>query len=316
MGTAPIFTIAAMGGFFNPAPAKRKIVAMIFAVASASPAFADGGASCGKGVGAVDMGIYPMSNITSLDQAMSYANSGQPIGDGQCATLTKALTSGIGSASGWTRGVQVQGDGNLPVGTPIATFNYSSAPGSTGYGPPDHPGGWYGVSHTGIYLGQDRNGIWILDQWSSSNGPHIRQLPWTAGGSSGTGSSCAAAECGGKYFVIANANGASSPPNAALGGGEGGGGGGGGTDNGGLCEIPKPNGGGYIDISGGGGGGGGGGGSGAGGGGGGGGDGGTGPGGGGGDGGTGPGGLGFGSVPGMPRSQGSNEIPILEGKGN
>lgn len=323
------FTLTANADFFNGRSAKTKsrnlwifgVTLSFLSAAIPASVLADSGASCGKGVGGVDMGIYPMSNVTSIEQAMNYADTGSAIGNGQCATLTKALTSGIGPASGWTQGVPVQGDGNIPVGAPIATFNYAAGPGSTGYGPPGSPGGDYGVSHTGIYLGQDRNGIWLLDQYTSSNGPHIRQIPWTPSGQSGTGSSCVAAECGGKYFVIANANGANSPPNAAMTGGNGGSGGG--TDNGGLCEIPSPSGGGYIDISGGGSGGGGtgpGGGFGGGGGG-------TGPGGGGGlggggtgiggvGGGTGPGGIGFGSVPNLPRASGSSEIPVLEGKGN
>ena len=53
-------------------------------------------------------------------------------------------------SSQWQQGEQVEGATDIAPGTPIATFNFNGA-----YGPPDSPGGASGVSHTGIYLGQE-----------------------------------------------------------------------------------------------------------------------------------------------------------------
>ena len=76
------------------------------------------------------------------------------------------------------------------MGTPIATFNFNGA-----YGPPDSPGGDYGVSHTGIYLGQDATGVQILDQYKNSGGASIHTIPWSAWGTN-------TAEGGSRYYTI------------------------------------------------------------------------------------------------------------------
>jgi hypothetical protein len=71
---------------------------------------------------------------------------------------------------------------SIPIGTPIATFNYYGAPGTNGFGPSPppwtNPHGVPGVSHTGIYLGQTDEGIIILNQYSKSGGVLISTIPW------------------------------------------------------------------------------------------------------------------------------------------
>jgi hypothetical protein len=128
--------------------------------------------------------------------------------DCQCAWLTKTLT-GLSFASTWQRGEPIRGHLNIPIGTAIATFNFYGDSGTTGYGPADTSenrrifkcsgcnGGAGGVSHTGIYLGQDQDkGILILDQYSGSDGPHIHYIPWDSWGKGGP------LEAGNSYFTI------------------------------------------------------------------------------------------------------------------
>jgi len=166
-----------------------------------SKLFAQAAPSCGFGEGGT--GAYPLSTITSPEAAQAIASGGTSIGVNQeCASLTKALTPGIGAASTWTQGNIVQGNMSIPVGAPIATFNFTSsyATGSgLGYGPVYSPGGTSGSSHTGIYMGQDATGLFILEQWNGQP-PRIAHYLWAGG-----------AESGNKYYVIANANGSASP---------------------------------------------------------------------------------------------------------
>ena len=82
---------------------------------------------------------------------------------------------GLGAASTWKKGGLVQGNSDLKPGTAIATFNFGG-----NYGPPSSPGGASGVSHTGIYLGQDASGVQILDQWNGSGGARTHTIPWNS----------------------------------------------------------------------------------------------------------------------------------------
>ena len=59
---------------------------------------------------------------------------------------------------------------DISLGTSIATFNFYGQAGTNGYDPPAKLGGVSGESHTGIYLGQDENGVSILHQFSGNNG--------------------------------------------------------------------------------------------------------------------------------------------------
>ena len=108
----------------------------------------------------------------------------------QCVSLTRDFDSSLAPSSQWQQGEQVEGATDIAPGTPIATFNFNGA-----YGPPDSPGGASGVSHTGIYLGQDSSGVQILDQWSGSGGASIHTIPWSSWGGN-------TAEAGSQYYVI------------------------------------------------------------------------------------------------------------------
>jgi hypothetical protein len=108
----------------------------------------------------------------------------------QCVSLTRDFDSSLAPSSQWQQGELVEGATDIAPGTPIATFNFNGA-----YGPPDSPGGASGVSHTGIYLGQDASGVQILDQWSGSGGASIHTIPW----SSWAGNT---AEAGSHYYTI------------------------------------------------------------------------------------------------------------------
>src|ERR1700722_2592127 len=90
----------------------------------------------------------------------------------QCVSLTRDFDSSLAPSSQWQQGELVEGATDIAPGTPIATFNFNGA-----YGPPDSPGGASGVSHTGIYLGQDSSGVQILDQWLRSGGALIHSIP-------------------------------------------------------------------------------------------------------------------------------------------
>jgi hypothetical protein len=108
----------------------------------------------------------------------------------QCVSLTRDFDSSLAPSSQWQQGELVQGATDIAPGTPIATFNFNGA-----YGPPDSPGGASGVSHTGIYLGQDASGVQILDQWSGSGGASIHTIPWSSWGGN-------TAEAGSHYYTI------------------------------------------------------------------------------------------------------------------
>ena len=116
---------------------------------------------------------------------------------GQCAQLTEAL-SGVGTTPTWKQGVQVRGNTSLAPGTPIATFNYNWG-GRARYGSEAQPVGVSGMSHTGIYLGQDANGLYMLNQWNSNghcSGATVSYYPWDSNaGHNG-------AEGGSHYYTI------------------------------------------------------------------------------------------------------------------
>ncbi len=121
------------------------------------------------------------------DSSSNCARNGQ-----QCASLTKAMYPGLGSASGWQQGELVQ-DNDIPIGTPVATFNYNG-----NYGPANSPGGISKGSHTGIYLGQNKTGVTLLHQWNGSGGARISTIPWSDWNGN-------VKEGGSRYYTIANA---------------------------------------------------------------------------------------------------------------
>ena len=89
--------------------------------------------------------------------------SGTSSGDGQCVALVKRAAHAP-PTSFWRRGALVKGNARLQPGTVIATFDPIGR-----YG--NHTNG---TSHAAIYLGQDANGIRVLDQWVETRG----HKPW------------------------------------------------------------------------------------------------------------------------------------------
>jgi len=88
---------------------------------------------------------------------------GHVIGDGQCVEVVK-LICGCPQTALWKRGALVKGIPILP-GTAIATFDPPNA---------ELPNGRYGNhedgrSHAAVYLGQDLEGLRVLDQWAGEH---------------------------------------------------------------------------------------------------------------------------------------------------
>lgn len=116
------------------------------------------------------------SGVTGATIASGYAvYSGQSVGSGECVALVQA-TSNVGKTSTWVPGVQVQGNTNLAAGTVIATFSSDGTYTNTS-----------GQSHAAIYLGQNDQGIQVMDQWSSTVA-HYRTIAWTTSNSYESGS--------------------------------------------------------------------------------------------------------------------------------
>lgn len=91
-----------------------------------------------------------------------YLKSKRPIGSGQCVELVQQA-SNAPHTSAWREGDRVLGNTNIPIGTAIATFingRYLNKP--------------HG-NHAAIYMGQDKNGIKVIDQWKGQI-PHQRVI--------------------------------------------------------------------------------------------------------------------------------------------
>lgn len=116
------------------------------------------------------------SGVAGATVASNYSSLvGQSVGSGECVALVQA-TSDVGLTSTWTPGVQVQGNTNIAAGTVIATFGSDGTYTNTS-----------GQSHAAIYLGQNSDGIQVLDQWSDSVA-HYRTIKWTTENSYESGS--------------------------------------------------------------------------------------------------------------------------------
>jgi hypothetical protein len=157
--------------------------------------FPQGGATQQSGVGSGTSGTQGSSGTGTQGSSATAADYQQYVGsyygaNEQCVSLTRDFDSSLPPSSQWQQGELVEGATDIAPGTPIATFNFDGA-----YGPPDSPGGASGVSHTGIYLGQDASGVQILDQWSGSGGAQIHSIPWSSWGGS-------TAEAGSHYYTI------------------------------------------------------------------------------------------------------------------
>jgi len=91
---------------------------------------------------------------------------GKEVGDGQCVAFVQ-MAAGAPRTSDWKQGKKVRGN-EIPLGTAIATFKdgkYSNN--ATG-------------NHAAIYDGQDKEGIWVWDQWKGQP-VHRRHIKFRGG---------------------------------------------------------------------------------------------------------------------------------------
>jgi hypothetical protein len=98
---------------------------------------------------------------------------GPSIGTGECVPLVQHST-GAPVTKDWRRGAPVKGNFDVQIGTAIATFDKDGR-----YG--NHRTG----NHAAIYMGQDAQGIMVVDQWNrrdktgkiyGQQPPHIHML--------------------------------------------------------------------------------------------------------------------------------------------
>ncbi|WP_081822236.1 BPSL0067 family protein [Acidocella facilis] len=118
---------------------------------------------------------------------------GQSVGDGQCVALVeKAANTPHDKA--WSRGILVKGAIVAP-GTIIATFDAKGR-----YG--NHTDG---TSHAAIYLGQNADGIQVIDQWvdvhNGKRRPHVAQ-PRTIRWKQFEGKNAKPVNIGDDYYVV------------------------------------------------------------------------------------------------------------------
>lgn|SRR5437667_8280280 len=79
---------------------------------------------------------------------------GKQVGNGQCVVFVEVAAKAPHTFC-WKKGIDVKGAANIKKGTAIATFtngkytNYATG------------------NHAAIYISQDKNGIWVYDQWTS-----------------------------------------------------------------------------------------------------------------------------------------------------
>jgi len=92
----------------------------------------------------------------------------QSPGSGQCVVLVQAADPAVGLTRTWVQGQQVQGNAALVPGTIIATFNSQG----------QYANATDGSSHAAIYLGQNAQGIQVLDQWAGSPAAY-RTIRWS-----------------------------------------------------------------------------------------------------------------------------------------
>jgi hypothetical protein len=109
---------------------------------------------------------------------------GRSAGSGQCVALVRAAIPGLGPTAHWVRGAAVKGNHAIPPGTPIATFSH------TGH----YANATDGSSHAAIYLGQNDEGVQVLDQWAG-RAAAVRTIPWNHPGA-------VAANTGAAFHVV------------------------------------------------------------------------------------------------------------------
>ncbi len=159
------------------------------ALSTDMPAGGDGSAASGS-TGGGSGATSATGNGDSIGSAAAswtqYA--GQNVGSGQCVALVQAADSSVGLTKTWAEGAQVQGNTQIQPGTAIATFDNSGR----------YANATDGSSHAAIYLGQNAQGIQVMDQWSD-HAASYRTISWNNPGAT-------AANTGSQFYVVSHAS--------------------------------------------------------------------------------------------------------------
>ncbi|WP_216851345.1 BPSL0067 family protein [Acidisphaera sp. L21] len=166
--TAPAFAMPEISDALIPSLAPYSLVALqhLLGIQEGQFGVAHGDATLQSGVS----GTGPVNGrpivATDIDRFM-----GRSVGSGQCVALVQAANPDIGSTHCWSGGTPVRGNTNLQAGTVIATFD-------SGNRYANHTDG---SSHAAIYLGQNEQGIQVVDQWAGSTAA-VRTIAWNTPG--------------------------------------------------------------------------------------------------------------------------------------
>ena len=122
--------------------------------------------------------IQPLANETPSHLYDRIRATYPHLSNEQCVTLVRAVAGIKENVWDWRRGVGV-GEGNLPTGTPVATFLDRSGKPSEfydahqGVGAPGN-----NTTHTAILMGYTKDGILVSEQYVGSGGPQLHEYKW------------------------------------------------------------------------------------------------------------------------------------------
>ncbi len=142
------------------------------------PCTANGKPSCMAGTGSAcssqngDIGTAKDYQTGAMFGHAAYDSGGNL---GQCAALTQKEVPNIGNTGSWQPGQFVQGNASLQFGTAVATF-FGPASGGVGQGTAYkyEPGNNVHNQHTGIYMGQGKNQMYLMEQFHSKSSPDAK----------------------------------------------------------------------------------------------------------------------------------------------
>ena len=133
---------------------------------SAGPGY-DGGTDPGAQPGGIGSGTAGAGAGGGFVAASWSQYQGQAVGTGQCVALVQAADPAVGLTRTWVQGGQVQGDTSLAPGTAIAIFDSSGR----------YANATDGSSHAAIYLGQNAQGVQVMEQWLNKPASY-RTISW------------------------------------------------------------------------------------------------------------------------------------------
>lgn len=136
-------------------------------------------ASAGSNTGGKNASSPASGHVLKADpnKTLQETYTGKPAyknakGEAQCVELIKQ-TLGAPTTPNWKEGKKItKGDTSIPPGTPIATFVGGKYPQGQGKQA-------YGNQHAAIYLGQNDQGIVVLEQSKDHDKLSVRTIKWT-----------------------------------------------------------------------------------------------------------------------------------------